>query len=208
VDQARENTPLTGLTLDRVVSLRDFEDFAHAFAGIEKARADWVWAGETRLVYLTVAGAKGKAVAEDSTTYKNLKKAVEGSGNERQPFGIGSYVSLSFYIKAKIRVDPQYIEETVITGVKTTLEKFYSFENRRLAQPVTKSEVLAAVQGVKGVEAVDLDELYLAGETADLNPYLPARKGQWDPQQNQPAPAQLLTLVPNGVTISLMEKKQ
>jgi len=210
VNQARQNAPLTVLTLDRVVSLRDFEDFAHAFAGIEKARADWVWAGETRLVYLTVAGAKGKAVAENSTTYKNLKKAVEGSGNERQPFDIGSYVSLSFYIKGKIRVDPQYIKETVITGVKTTLEEFYSFENRGLAQPVTKSEVLAVIQGVTGVEAVDLDELYLAGETADLYPYLPARKGQWDPQQNPPAPvpAQLLTLAPNGVTISLMEKKQ
>ena len=33
-DQARRNAPLTVKTLDRIVSLTDFEDFARAFSGI------------------------------------------------------------------------------------------------------------------------------------------------------------------------------
>jgi predicted phage baseplate assembly protein len=207
VDKARENTPLTVLTLDRVVSLRDFEDFARAFAGIDKARADRVWAGQTRLVYITVTGAEGTAVEEDSTTYKNLEKAIKDYSNGRQPFGIGSYTSLSFYIKANITVDSQYEEETVKEDVKTTLEESYSFEERRLGQTVTKSEVLAMIQAVEGVKAVDLDELYMAGETAALNTYLVAGQGRWDPGLNQPVPAQLLTLAPNGAAIYLMETK-
>jgi hypothetical protein len=38
-DQARQNAPLTVLTLERVVSVRDYENFARAFSGIGKAQA-------------------------------------------------------------------------------------------------------------------------------------------------------------------------
>jgi len=209
LEEARQNCPLTVLTLDRVVSLKDFEDFTRAFAGIEKARADWVWDGETRLVHITVAGAKGKAVDQTSTLYRNLGDAVKNSGTGLQPFRIESYVSRHFFIKAKIKIDPRYIKEKVIKQVKTTLGLVFSFELRQLAQPVTKSEVLAVIQGIDGVEAVDLDELYLAGaaNANSLPPHLPARQGRWDGQQKQPAPAELLTLNPNGITISLMETK-
>src|SRR6185295_6720744 len=41
LDQARENAPLTVLTLERIVSLPDFEDFSRAFGGIGKAQATW-----------------------------------------------------------------------------------------------------------------------------------------------------------------------
>jgi hypothetical protein len=209
VEQARQNTPLTVLTLDRVVSLKDFEDFVNAFAGIDKARADWVWVGETRLVYITAAGAGGEQVDKGSTFYQNLVDAVKNYSNGLQSFCIGSYVSCSFYLKAKIRVDTRYIAENVVTGVKAALEETYSFAKRQLAQPVTKSEVLAIIQGVEGVEAVDLDELYLAGEVGKdlLKSYLTARPGRWDKELNQAAPAELLTLAPNGVTITLMETK-
>ena len=55
------NAPLTVLTLDRVVSLRDYEDFARAFAGIAKALATWSWDGERRGVFVTVAGPARRA---------------------------------------------------------------------------------------------------------------------------------------------------
>jgi hypothetical protein len=206
LDQARQNAPLTILTLDRVVSLKDFENFTQAFAGIEKARADWVWDGETRLVYLTVAGANGKRVDEESTLYQNLWDAIEGSCNERQPFRIKSYASLRFHLKVNIWIDHWYIKEKVMTDVETTLNQVYSFKQRRLAQPVTKSEVMAVIQEVKGIVAVDLDELFLTGEANILNSYLPARRGRWDRQQNQPAPAELLTLSPDGMTLVEMKK--
>ena len=37
-DDARENAPLTVLTLERAVSLQDYEDFSRTFAGIAKAQ--------------------------------------------------------------------------------------------------------------------------------------------------------------------------
>jgi hypothetical protein len=217
LDQARQNAPLTVLTLDRVVSLEDFANFANAFAGIDKARADWVWVGETRLVYVTVAGADGQKVAADSTLYQNLWTAIENSGTGRQPFHIETYVPLQFNIKAGIHIDPLYIKEKVMAEVKTTLEHDYSFERRRLGQPVTKSEIIAVIQGVDGVTAVDLDELYIVdavGMTGTgiwglmkpvLNSYLPARVAHWDTKLDGPAPAELLVVNPPGIIITAME---
>ena len=53
---ARRNAPLTVLTLDRIVSLRDYEDFARAFGGIAKALATWTWDGQRQGIFVTVAG--------------------------------------------------------------------------------------------------------------------------------------------------------
>ncbi len=44
---AQQNAPLTVLTLDRVVSLEDYENFSRAYAGIAKALATWTWEGNT-----------------------------------------------------------------------------------------------------------------------------------------------------------------
>ena len=45
---ARQNAPFTVLTLERVVSLQDYEDFARAYPGIAKALATWTWDGRKR----------------------------------------------------------------------------------------------------------------------------------------------------------------
>ena len=72
MDKARENAPFTVLTLDRIVSIKDFENFTRAFAGIGKACAEVLWNGEQQEVYITIAGTNGEAVDEHSDLYKNL----------------------------------------------------------------------------------------------------------------------------------------
>ncbi len=49
LDDARQNATLTIRTLGRIVSMKDYEDFARAFAGISKALATWSWNGERRI---------------------------------------------------------------------------------------------------------------------------------------------------------------
>ena len=70
LDDARINAPLHTLTLGRVVSLKDFEDFAKAFAGIAKAQANWIWDNENRSIHLTVAAVDGKQL--DENMHRNL----------------------------------------------------------------------------------------------------------------------------------------
>src|SRR5207253_10560530 len=81
---ARRNAPFTVLTLDRVVSLRDYEDFARAFAGIAKAQVVWTWNGHARGVFLTVAGPDG-APLEGSPTLTRLVSALGKAGDPRLP---------------------------------------------------------------------------------------------------------------------------
>ena len=70
LDDARANAPLRVLTLERVVSLTDYEDFARAFGGIAKALATWTWDKHSRGVLVTVAGPNGAAVDAASATFQ------------------------------------------------------------------------------------------------------------------------------------------
>ena len=79
---AARTAPLTIRTLDRIVSLRDFKDFARTFAGIAKAQAVALWVADRQLVHITVAAPQGAAVPDDSILHRNLVKAID---NARDP---------------------------------------------------------------------------------------------------------------------------
>ena len=200
--EARSNAPRTVLTLDRVVSRQDFEDFTRAFAGIAKARADVLWLGERRQVELTVAAAEGKPVVPKSELEKNLIAALEGVKDPAQAVGVTSYDSLLFRLEARVALDPRYLQDVVFATIQETLASAFAFEHRDFGQPVTASEIVATIQGVEGVVAVDLDRLEQVGAApppAGPPPaYLgaePARLAE-DPGGGPPTilPAQLLTL--------------
>src|SRR5262249_53426727 len=106
VDDARRNSPLTVLTLGRIVSLQDYEDFARAFSGIDKALATWTFSGESSGVYLTVAGSQGAAVDESSLLYAHLTKAISLAGDPAVRFWVKSYRPRLFSIAAGLKLDP------------------------------------------------------------------------------------------------------
>lgn len=193
----RVNAPLTVKTLDRVVSLQDYEDFARAFAGIGKARADLLWDGEREHLYLTVADADGDAVA--SLLAENLRDAIEAARDPLYEFTLGSYRHLAFSLAAELVVDAAYVWDDVAAAARTALIDAFSFAERRFAQPVTAAEVAALLHTVPGVVAVDINALHPTGEdpAAAPAPYtavLPARAARFDPAGGGPLPAELLVI--------------
>jgi hypothetical protein len=62
-------------------------------------------------------------------------------------------------MQAGIIIDARYLAEDVIARAEADLRKTFSFENRNFGQFVTAAEVLAVIQAVEGVIAVDLDKL-------------------------------------------------
>lgn len=74
-DLARRNAPSTVLTFDRIVSLKDYEDFARSFAGIGKAKATWIWDGDKRVVQIIVASADGDKIGSSSDLIGFARKA-------------------------------------------------------------------------------------------------------------------------------------
>jgi hypothetical protein len=159
LDNARMNSPLKVLTLDRIVSLRDYEDFARSFTGIAKALGTWTWDGQARGAFITAAGPKGAEITTKSKVYENLLTALKKSGDPSIPVMVKSYSKALFKLSANIKIDPDYIDEKVLNEVKTELIKHFSFEMRDFGQQVSLSEVMAVIQSVSGVVSVDVDTL-------------------------------------------------
>jgi predicted phage baseplate assembly protein len=168
LDDARTNAPLTVLTLDRTVSLQDYEDFSRAFAGVAKALATWTWDGQTKRVFITVAGPDGAEIKADSDTYINLLAALQEAGDPFVSLRVKSYRPAYFRFAGKIKVNPDYETDAVLAAVESALRAQFSFGVRAFGQPVFLSEVIAAVQAVPGLVAVDVSKLYRADAAATL----------------------------------------
>ncbi|MBA2434595.1 MAG: putative baseplate assembly protein [Chthoniobacterales bacterium] len=200
-DNAQENAPFTVLTLERVVSLQDYEDFSRSYAGIAKTLATWTWDGRTRGVFLTVAGPLGDAVS--ASLADDLITAIHDAGDPFVPVRVASYKEALFKVAGKIKVDPDYETERVLSAALDALREQFSFANRQFGQPVVLSEVIALLQSIAGVVAVDLDKLYRTGSAAKLEARLEADL----PNGGDPASlgaAELLTLDPAAFELEVM----
>jgi predicted phage baseplate assembly protein len=203
LDEARTNAPLTVLTLDRIVSLRDFEHFTRAFAGIGKAQAVSLWGGEMRLVHLTVAAANEAPLNPNSDLFIALANAIDGARDPAQRVRIASFQPVFFNVAAKVLVDPRYSVATVLTEAEAALLAAFAFDQRSFAQAVTAAEVVTVIQKVRGVVATDLDRLYRVTDSPGLHQVLPSTSARWQGTDIQPA--QLLLLNPAGITLVEMK---
>lgn len=159
-DSARVSAPLHVLTLDRVVSLEDYQNCALAFAGVAKALATWTWVGRMRSVFLTIAGANGIVFQQDDITVTNLIKALRNAGNPYVPLNVVSYQPVLFEIGAKVSIDTNDYDQTlVLAQVWQALATNFSFVQRQIGQGVAQSEILALIQNVPGVIAAELTAL-------------------------------------------------
>ena len=194
VEQSRANAPYSVRTLDRIVSLEDYEDFARASAGIAKALVTLSWDGFAQAVFLTIAGPDGAKITADSQQYGNLLTAIRSSGDPHVALHIASYRPATFQVNAGVKTDPDLDSGTVIEAVRQALRSHFSFGNRQFAQPVFLSEVIEVMQYVTGVIAVQVSALYRVGTTPAPAP------PEWltaDPpvmNGNSPLGAELLTI--------------
>ncbi|MCU1264366.1 MAG: hypothetical protein JWM21_684 [Acidobacteria bacterium] len=194
LDEARHNAPLTVLTLGRIVSLQDYEDFARSFSGIDKAFATWTWFGEKRGVFVTVAGPNGAEVREDSQLYSKLLQAMQKSGNPLVPLQVKSYQAGLFRLAASLKIDASYLTDRVIAQAEQTLRTKFSFAARAFGQPVHLSEVIAVLQHVDGVVAVNVTALYRSNENPPATPMEHLAAAVPLPSRTQVFPAEILTL--------------
>jgi hypothetical protein len=166
LDDSRRTAPLTVLTLDRTVSLRDYEDFVLPFAGIAKAQAMSAWVDGEQSVLLTVAGTKGATIAPTDDLYTHLLAALGQAGDPFVRIRMASYREALFRLAGNVKMDPDYDPGSVLTAVGDALEAQFSFDARDFSQPVVYSEVVAAIQAVPGIVAVSLTKLYRQDDPA------------------------------------------
>ncbi|WP_168797913.1 putative baseplate assembly protein [Pacificoceanicola onchidii] len=208
MEDARRNAPMAMLTLDRIVSLRDFSDFARGFPGISKALANWSWLAGSKGAFVTVTGDTQTPLALDTGVVPNLVSAMSGVAPEGTQVVVGNARIVRFTLSARLRIDPDYTaaaepgSEPVRDAVRAALRAHFAFENRRIGQPVRASEVITLMQSVPGVIAVDLDALHRLGDAVDPNSVLLAevpRQGGQGMLQG----AELLLLSDEPVTLGV-----
>lgn len=166
-DQARKNTPLAVLALDRLVSTQDYADFTRKFAGIGKASAARLSDGNHQLVHVTIAGADDIPIDRTSDLYQSLFWALHDFGDPYLPLKLEMRELTLILISANVRILPDYLWESVATKIRLQLLDFFSFERRELGQDVLLSEVISAIQSVEGVAYVDVDLLGGVSEKND-----------------------------------------
>lgn len=200
----RRNAPQTVLTLDRTVSLLDYEDFARTFGEVAKALATWGWDGQAQRVLITVAGSNGAEIATDSPTMTNLITAITNAGDPFVSFSVKSHRSATFRLQAAVKVDePTYVRKDVIAAIEAALRSTFSFDARTFAQMVALSEVIAVMQDVEGVVGVNVSRLHRSDAPAGLNARLGAARPSVGTDGRLLA-AELLTLDPAPLDFGVM----
>ncbi|MFF4346166.1 putative baseplate assembly protein [Streptomyces sp. NPDC001530] len=173
-DQIRTNAPLAITALDRLVSVRDYEDFSRTFAGIGKALAVRRTDGAWRRVHVTVAGADDAPLTPQSDTYVNLFRALRTFGDPGLPVRLDVRDLLLLVIDAGIGVQTDYAFDRVEPKIRAALVGAFGFAHRELGQDVYSSEVISVIQSVEGVAFVDLNKLGVT--SADRNEILDLAK--------------------------------
>lgn len=218
-DQARMNAPLKVLTLDRIVSIQDYQDFTSAFSGVGKARAAQIWNGQRLFVHMTIASASGNTVQKNAALYRNLVQAIDQARDTTVPVSVDTFKPLNFELCANLKTDPRHRREEVEAAVRIALQTNFDFEHRNFGQSVTSAEVVAVIQRVPGVIAVNLSDLKISlpgTETCDSSPdntddeqalvltkRLKAEPARWN--GTEVALAQLLLINPSAEGIEIKE---
>jgi hypothetical protein len=192
-DDARASAPLPTLTIGRVVSLEDYQNFTLAFAGIAKAVATWTWFGNLRGVFLTVAGDNGATLENSDPIIVNLVRAIRSAGNPYIPLQVASYVPVQFQFTANVNIDAtDYVPKQVLAQIWENVSAEFAFDQQQLAQNVVASQIIETIQQTPGVIAVQLTALNLSGEpVTGTPPAMLCASGPMPPQG-----AQMLLLDP------------
>jgi len=186
-DQARRNTPIAVMALDRLVSVKDYADFARAYAGIGKASAVRLSDGRRQIVHLTIAGAGDIPIDQNSDLYRNLVTSLETFGDPFLPIAVCVRKVKLLVISAGVQVLPDYQWESVAPNVRGALLALFAFDARDIGQTAFRSEAVRAMQEVAGVSYVDVQifdsvaeditaaQLASLGATLNLNPHVQAQ---------------------------------
>jgi predicted phage baseplate assembly protein len=183
LDDARANVPQGVASLQRLVSVSDYQNFALAFGGIGKVAARQFAGPDGPLIYLTLAGADDNA-PDLSKDPSSLYAALLRYGDPSLEVELGVRAERLVIIKANVAVDAAQWSD-VEPAIRSAVLSRFGFSQRALGQSMYVSEVIAAIQGVPGVAYVDLRQL--AGV---LQP---------DPTQPPPDPTQLQILMASYV---------
>ena len=152
VASLRVSTPSRLAANGRAVSLADFERLAKRHASVWNARAEEVAEpGAARHVRLTIVPAGGSVLTE--TLKADIRPVILSRAIPGVRLSFAPFESLILQIGAKVRVDLSAFDRTEVKAAsEAALAAALALQARDFGQPVYRSEILAALETVTGVE--------------------------------------------------------
>jgi hypothetical protein len=191
--------------VERIVSLSDYQDFARQFAGVGKAQARLMRRGTQQRLHITIADTAGNKVAQDCDLCKKLAEAIEHARALPVPrVMIDSFEPVFFRLRARVLVERDHDARRaeIKEAAERALADAFAFGRREFGRPVAAAEVIALVQVIPGVFAVELQQLYQDGAEPGLCLLLAAEDARWE--ANVLRPAQMLVIKPkDGIELVL-----
>ena len=162
----RQNAPSSVVTLGRAVSLNDYAALALTYrGGVAKANASWVDFCGRRGVQLTVAPAGGGSLTQPLTA--SLLHFLNDHRDPNVPLRIVSAAAVPFVFSATIYVLAGNKQSLVQAAVNAAFGPggdtgYLSFANLQFGQSMFPSALISVLQGVPGVDWVELLDFYEA----------------------------------------------
>jgi len=151
----RENAPTALLTLNRAVSLRDFEHLARHHSMVWQAKAFEKMANRPApaLIEIIIVAAGGSVFAANSEVAQTLKTFFAQHAIPNLPITVLSYQPLLMRIQPSIMVDESaFDKDQVAAAVKQHLQTTLAIKQRQLGQALFRSSIIALIEQVEGVE--------------------------------------------------------
>jgi photosystem II stability/assembly factor-like uncharacterized protein len=196
-EEIRRSAPRQVRTLQRIVSLRDYDDFAQQFPGIAKAGAWNLLVAGSPAVQITVAGPGGAAVDEELAA--QLREAIDASRAHPMPVYIQSYRQVPVAVTAGVQIDSRFHWEDVKKQIEALLEARFGFEESRFGGVMSAAAVVSLIQAVPAVVSVDLDAFSAPGLEAGAGVDAPLERRALPPSWSRAegfTPAELVLLAP------------
>ncbi|MFI1292483.1 baseplate J/gp47 family protein [Streptomyces sp. NPDC020792] len=173
VEEMRTGAPKAIRTLDRAVSLADFEAFAEGYRGVGKASAVEQRAGLRRIVCVTVATTSFAPPAAGSDLVTGLHAALVAVAPPGTHVRIAGFVDLPMTVALALASDPYLPRPDVEAAVRAALVRDFGKPVRPFGTAVHRSQIIATAQNVPGVTAVVLTGFSAPGVTQDTEGRLP-----------------------------------
>lgn len=189
--QLRRLAPLTVRTLDRAVSVTDYVDLSTGTAGIAKAAAGVAVVGEEHVVRVAVLGDRDQPVGPEDR--EGLRRHLLDAGPAHRAVVVEPAATAAFDVDVHLYPDPAV--DGIVDTVRTVVLSEFGFDARALDQPISRSEIAAAVQAVPGIRGATVTRLARTGTP-----------GSHDVLLARTAPAHgptLLTVNPKAINITV-----
>lgn len=174
-ESMRDNAPASVLTLERAVSLSDFTHLTMSNSSVWQARAFRVQPGRGRKEQIQVAVVPSGGGSLGSLQ-QDLAAFLASHALPAVQIAIIPFQSLIFDLNVTLRVvTEQFDADFVAQEVKQSLLDSFSLQQRKLGEPLYRSELFQAIEAVQGVANCQCEIVDSGFKDASGAPAIPAQ---------------------------------